>query len=48
MTEKQVTLIVRPFPESLRRSLKMKAAERGISMAALIVAILDEWVRKLT
>lgn len=44
MTEKTITLIIRGVPESARKALKIKAAQEGKSMQALIVEILTRYL----
>jgi plasmid stability protein len=40
------TLNLRPIPDDLHRALKIEAATRGTSIRALVIQVLQEWVKR--
>ncbi len=39
------TLFIKNFPEELHRALKVRAAERGQSLTAIIIEALTRWLK---
>jgi hypothetical protein len=45
-TEKKMSYLVRAMPKKMHQNLKIKAAVLGISMQALLLQIISEYLEK--
>ena len=41
-------VLIRNFPESLHREIKVASAQQGVPMYKLIIQILTEWIERRT